>query len=310
MLLLVSLAQAGSVSAWSFDGFDGDGVLEENYDAWEIGYDGDPWYIFEGALWSVSDDNTDNDQFGDGDANDNWVIHQSDDDVAQGWITAELINEDDDGFGVVSNHNGKDTFYLAFITADSTPTMVQQAEGPTLYLLRVDGGDPELLDSQVLRMQEEGWQLEMTLGVNDGQVFVEIDGTEMLSVADDAPLDAGTGGLWSYDSGWTQQDGTGTLAPYVELYWSDDDDDGVPDDIDNCEFDANEDQADADGDGIGDACDPDDGNGDGNGDGNNDGTVELDGGCGCASSPSDSGWLGLAGLAFVVGLVRRRRTRA
>lgn len=309
MLLLVSLAQAGGVSAWSFDGFDGDGVLEDNYDDWAVGYDDDPWYVFDGALWSVSDDNTDNDQFGDGDANDNWVIHQGDD-VAQGWVSAELINEDDDAFGLVSNHDGKDTFYLAFITADSTPTMVPQAEGPTLYLLRVEGGDPELLDSQVLRMQDEGWQVDMTLGVNDGQVTVEVDGTEIFSVTDDAPLGAGTGGLWSYDAGWVQSDGTGTLAPYVELQWSDDDDDGVPDDIDNCEFDANEDQVDTDGDGLGDACDPEDPDGNGNGNGGTDGTVALDGGCGCASSPSGTGWLGLAGLALLVSVVRRRRIHA
>ena len=37
----------------------------------------------------------------------------------------------------------------------------------------------------------------------------------------------------------------------------DEDDDGVIDDEDNCEEDANPDQADDDGDGTGDACDPD-----------------------------------------------------
>ena len=40
----------------------------------------------------------------------------------------------------------------------------------------------------------------------------------------------------------------------------DTDNDGIPDNIDNCPDIANEDQADFDGDGIGDRCDPDDGN--------------------------------------------------
>ncbi len=39
--------------------------------------------------------------------------------------------------------------------------------------------------------------------------------------------------------------------------WTDSDEDGIPDIIDNCPFDANPDQSDLDGDRIGDACDPD-----------------------------------------------------
>ena len=106
----------------------------------------------------------------------------------------------------------------------------------------------------------------------------------------------------------------------------DTDDDGVIDDEDNCQDDANPEQADKDGDGIGAACDDDDtptstddsgspvddtgngGNG-GNGgkDGTGDGSVELStaGGCSCdAGAGTVPMAFGL--LAGLVGLRRRR----
>jgi len=52
---------------------------------------------------------------------------------------------------------------------------------------------------------------------------------------------------------------TGMAAPYTmttDLSWHDNDIDGFPDDIDNCPDTCNSQQLDADGDGIGDVCDP------------------------------------------------------
>ncbi len=56
----------------------------------------------------------------------------------------------------------------------------------------------------------------------------------------------------------------------------DDDNDGIPDTSDNCPLIANADQADADGDGLGNACDPDD---------DNDGIPDLEDNCPLAANP-------------------------
>lgn len=81
----------------------------------------------------------------------------------------------------------------------------------------------------------------------------------------------------------------------------DGDGDGVEDGSDNCPQVSNPDQLDSDGDGLGDACDSD-ANGDGFAD-----DVSVAGGGGCAAAGGGS-WLGFGLLlAFLVGLIGRRR---
>jgi hypothetical protein len=124
----------------------------------------------------------------------------------------------------------------------------------------------------------------------------------------------------------------------VSVYWSDDDADAIADDVDNCEATSNPDQADADNDGVGDACDDaqapdpdevtdevtDDGATDvdgtdgavtdaetdveGPGDGGGDGALDEDliVGCGCAAAPSNLAWVW---PGVLVAFAARRRAR-
>ena len=67
---------------------------------------------------------------------------------------------------------------------------------------------------------------------------------------------------------------------------NDDDDDDIADDVDNCPLVSNPDQADTDGDGIGDACDGDEGNGDDDAD--NDGVPDDDDNCPTTPNPDQA----------------------
>jgi MYXO-CTERM domain-containing protein len=108
---------------------------------------------------------------------------------------------------------------------------------------------------------------------------------------DDGNDDSGDGcdAVCTLENGWVCNDEEPTVCR------RDSDGDGIPDDEDNCPFVANPSQADTDGDGIGNACDDDNGLDDDNG--------------GCCSTSSDpgraAGWLLLALATLLV--IRRRR---
>ena len=82
----------------------------------------------------------------------------------------------------------------------------------------------------------------------------------MLDVTDPNPLPAGVAGVYAYDCGYSEGWGSVSGCFFDELRATrmDDDNDLVANDEDNCIVDANADQADVDGDGIGDICDPTD----------------------------------------------------
>lgn len=308
MLLWIAAAAAGTVEAWGYtegDWGDPETALIDN-EGWENGYREDSWYVTQaGNAASITDDNV-NDQgfgeYGDGEAQDNWVINGVE--VEDVLIEAGLFNYDNDTVGIVSHHNGDDTFYLLIHTADSAPPPVEAVNGGTVLLLRIEGGEPEVLadagvDLDIGEVHEFEWS------INDGEIKVSINGREVLEVSDGDPLPAGLQGLFAYDSGWDGQTYCGATDLIVS--YQDDDDDGVPDDEDNCEQVDNPDQEDADGDGLGDACDEGEGGDDTGPDGgSDDGSVNLTPGppCGCTSSPASGA--PLVGL-LLLGLVARRR---
>ena len=77
-----------------------------------------------------------------------------------------------------------------------------------------------------------------------------------LEAEDDGFTPDGDIGYYAYDAGgWSYYGETETFFGNMTVYLMDDDEDGVADDSDNCEFEANPSQEDSDDDGIGDACD-------------------------------------------------------
>lgn len=257
----VSSAQAAEVHAWSVNQFGGQ-LAGTN--GWSNGFPQDPWGTSQGGrAIALTDWNTgdfDGNGYGSGWAADNWLIRG--DDVGQGGIEVLFINTDDDTFGLVLDHDGHDTFYLAGHSAGNSPPPVNgQGSGDGLvFLIKVDGGTATELGRQPKRLSYD-WQ-DFGLRRNGQTLQVTLDGAVVLEAQDNHPLPPGKAGLYSYDNGEEEQSGGGwgddTTNCYfetVDVYWFDDDGDSVVDDHDNCENTPNPDQADADGDGMGDACD-------------------------------------------------------
>ncbi len=330
LLLLAPAAHAQDlVPVWENDDFQEDRSYAGS-GGWSGGYDADAWLGYEGEtgtyVYSTTDDN--GGSFGSGDAIDNWLVNESID-IEDGAITTWIYSGDDDSMGVVFHHQGADDYFLFTLTSNDSTSggasspFEEGASRGTAVLARISGGDAEVLATGRFGYDTGAIQ-KIGLSFNDGEVigwfWEEADGdfgdvSETLR-ADADGLGGGSGGYYAYDVGGND----GAFFGNTVVYAFDDDGDGVIDDADNCEFVANEDQADGDGDGIGSACD-DDEPGDDSGSPGDGGTdsggadgATLGGGsgagdaklsaCGCDAS----GGVATGGLLLgLLGLVRRRR---
>lgn len=291
-------------------------------DGWTNGYGADGWRGVDDAIISWTDDNVGgaDPSYGSGTPLDNWIVNGPR--VDDGFVETILFNQDDDFVGMVFSLSSRESFYLAGLTFDSSPPpMPNSGDRARLVLMRISGGRAEFLLEptrvSVSRDQMAREGLFFSVGRNDGELFITWN-DEIFTVEDDNPLPSGQFGVYSYDSGFDGGGPGSTVSGAVgfAVHQFDDDDDGVVDDADNCEFEPNPDQRDLDGDGLGDVCDPTPGNEPGDtgepgdtDDSNGGGGIPVvigDPTCGCQSSHGAPlvAWLGGLGLLI---LGRRRR---
>ena len=329
LLLLVSVGAAATLPAWSYDDFPEEtGIAGE--DGWTNGYDEDPWFGYASGrdVWAISyTDHTDDGRFGDGGAHDNWLVHPGVE-VGQGEYTVVSYTTDNDALGIVFGFQDDGYWLLLVCGEEDNETSIQTCPVADLTtqavaLVYVAGRNATVIDT-VERGCDGGEEVEMSVSVDDGQLVARYGRTEVVAeVEADFRLDGV--GFYAYNEGIIDEEGAndGDTVFFREptLAWMDEDDDGVADDEDNCEEDANPDQEDLDHDGIGSACDiseelPDTGDtgadtgegGNGNGNGNGNGgdlVIDQEGQCGCAGGPVGGALAALGAVGVTLG--RRRR---
>lgn len=335
LLTVLSLSLPASaqdvVEVWSYTDYPEDETIH-GVDGWSSGYAEDDWYGYQGQQQRYALPLTDENggTWGDGGPHDNWLIND-DAEVGDGLLVTSVYSEDDDSIGLVLRWQDPENYLLFVMTGSGR----NEGSGPVddgifAALVEIREGEAIVLD-QVEDSYDRYALHALAIGANDDQVFALLwedtdtgDSPIIELYADDVDdMGIGLGGFYAYDAGY---DGggqnTNVFFGGVGVSAYDDDEDGVIDDEDNCEQVPNPDQADLDGDGIGSACDDDEGTGDDGGGTGGGGDGDVGGGDGGVDTAEDkdleitacagcSGAGGAAGGVIAIGLAalaaRRRR---
>ncbi len=232
-------------------------------------------------------------------------------------VEAVIRHTDDDAVGVVFRYQNAANYYLLVLSHDLIPDIAGcDAEFDGALLYRIAQGHAEVLVSvegmsyepgveTVLRVEVHGNHIAAWLGVGGDGAALE----PLFEMEDPSPLTRGAAGLYAYQSGAVGKalGGCPVGAPCGFDSFRvtaetpppppDGDGDGVPDGEDNCPQVPNPAQADSDGNGVGDACEPASGADAGSGADGSAGDAAGDAGQGsdAAATPKDSGASGGVG---------------
>ena len=282
LALLISLASSPAsaqdlLSVWSYDSY-ADGESMVGVDGWTTGFSYDEWegyrssssgrdYVLPTTDYNESDVGG---GFGDGGARDNWFVN-SNVKVKDGAMRTLFYPEDNDAVGFVINHTDAENYYLFMMTGQGRDDGSSPIDDGGVYtaLVKIEGGEATVLDQEDRASYDDYNINRIQFSFNDGDLVAEIwydndsdwDSPDLTLSATDRSLKSGAMGFYAYDAGGSGSGETRTLFGEIEVYQWDDDQDGIVDDVDNCEEDYNPDQEDADGDGIGTACDDDESGG-------------------------------------------------
>jgi hypothetical protein len=344
-LLLALPAHADPVAMWSYEGFPNNDWIAGT-DGWSTGYESDPWFGYtdrNGINWAFSYTDDNGGTWGSGEALDDFLVNPAEP-VGDGRFDATFYSADDDAIGLVIGQRDAENYYLFVLCGghggqgpDCPVTLSSGGSGIGSAIVRIRRGEATVLaeTADTFTLGDSG---DLSFELDDGVLTATWEEGGVSLTAEDTSFDSmNSVGFWAYDAGEGEDQRTADYIAFTApvLYALDDDADGVIDDADNCEFDVNPDQGDADDDGIGDACDDSGGDTggdtdidtdtdsdtdtdadtdtdtdtdtDGTGGGNHGGGLQAAGDCGC-----DGGAGGVVGglPLLLAALAARRRRRS